>query len=259
MDPTQVAYRVEGGQARLTIDREAARNALSQEVIAALRDGIARAETDPAVRVVVLTGAGEKAFCAGGDLSSMAGEGFLAMHEGRRAYGQLLLALQALKKPTIARVNGHALAGGLGLMLACDLAISTDAAMFGTPEIDVGLFPMMAMALLMRHLGRKAALELVLTGERIPAARALTLGLVNKVVPRAELDLAVGELSRTLALKSQAVLALGKRAFYAAEDLALPGAMELLASQLSINTLAEDAAEGVSAFLEKRPPNWKDR
>jgi enoyl-CoA hydratase len=259
MEESEVLYRAEGGAAQLTIAREGARNALTATVIEGLREGLLRAEADAAVRVVVITGQGEKAFCAGGDLSGMGGEGFLAMHEGRRAYGQLLLEVQSCEKPTIARVNGHALAGGLGLMLACDLAIAVDGAQFGTPEIDVGLFPMMAMALLMRHLGRKRALELVLTGERISATRAEGLGLLNKVVARDRLDEAVAELSRTLALKSSAVLALGKRAFYAAEDLALPNALELLASQLSINALTEDAAEGIGAFLEKRKPSWKDR
>lgn len=219
-----------------------------------------RLEKEPAARVVVLTGAGDKVFCAGGDLSSMAVEdGFLAGHEGRRAYGKLLERLQSFPKPTLARVNGHALAGGLGLVLACDLALMAEEAELGAPEIDVGLFPMMMMALLQRHVGRKRALELVLTGVRIPAREAQQLGLVNRVVPRSELDAAVGALGGVLARKSQAILALGRRAFFTAEDLPLSQAFEFLASQLSLNVLAEDAAEGVTAFLEKRPPRWTDR
>jgi enoyl-CoA hydratase/carnithine racemase len=255
----EVQYAVQGGQARLTIDRPRARNALSAAVVQGLMGALDRAEADPEVRVVVLTGAGEKVFCAGGDLGAMGEGGFLSMHEGRRVYGLLLRRLQDVRKPTVARVNGHALAGGLGLVLACDLAVAVESAELGTPEIDVGLFPMQVIALLQRHLGRKRALELVLTGERLPAREALALGLLNRVVPVAELDGAVDALAGKVAGKSQAVLALGRRAFFAAEDLPLPAALELLASHLSLNVMAEDAAEGVSAFLEKRPPKWNDR
>jgi enoyl-CoA hydratase/carnithine racemase len=254
-----VRYQAQGGQALLTIDRPKARNAISPEVLRELMAALDRAEADAAVRVVVLTGAGEKVFCAGGDLGQMAGEGFLATHEGRRAYGRLLLRLQDVRKPTVARVNGHALAGGLGLVLACDLAVAAEHAELGTPEIDVGLFPMMMMALLQRHVGRKRALEMVLTGERVPARDALALGLLNRVVPAAELDPVVAGLAGKLAGKSQAVLALGRRAFFTAEDMPLPAAMEYLSSQLSLNVLTEDASEGISAFIEKRPPKWNDR
>jgi enoyl-CoA hydratase/carnithine racemase len=259
MDQREVRYEVEGGTARLTIDREAARNALSPAVVEQLLEGLGRAEADAAVRCIVLTAAGARVFCAGGDLGGMSGDGFLSAHDGRRAYGLLLQKFQQVKKPTVARVNGHALAGGLGLVLACDLAVASADAGFGTPEIDRGLFPMMVMALLQRHLGRKRALELVLTGERLTSARALEWGLVNRVVPAAELDVATKALADSLAGKSQAILALGRRAFFTAEDLPLGQAVEFLASQLSLNILADDAAEGVTAFLEKRPPKWSDR
>jgi enoyl-CoA hydratase/carnithine racemase len=260
MDGPQVGCSTESGIARLTIQRERQRNALSPQVISELLAHLDALEKDGSVRVVVLSGAGEKAFCAGGDLGGMAQEGgFLGTHDARRQYGRLLERLSTYPRPTLARVNGHALAGGLGLVLACDLAVAVDEAQFGTPEIDVGLFPMMVMALLQRHVGRKRALEWVMTGARFPAAEALVAGLVSRVVPRAELDTQVDALARTLAGKSRAVLTLGKRAFHAAEDLPFGPALELLASQLSLNTLAEDAAEGVSAFLEKRPPSWKDQ
>jgi enoyl-CoA hydratase/carnithine racemase len=256
----EVLYQAEGQQALLTLSRPRARNALSPQLLQGLLAALDRAEADPAVRVIVLTGAGERAFCAGGDLGSLAAEGgFLAGHDGRRAYATLLQRLQGVKKPTLARVNGHALAGGLGLVLACDLAVAVETAELGTPEVDVGLFPMMLMALLQRHLGRKRALELVLTGDRLPAREALALGLLNRVVPAGDLDASVAALVAKLAGKSQAVLALGRRAFFTAEDLPLPLALEHLAAQLSLNVLAEDAAEGVTAFLEKRPPQWKDR
>lgn len=260
MEERGVQYRSDGGVVTLTIDRPKARNALSAQVIQELHDHLRRIDADPAARVLVITGAGERVFSAGGDLSSMAGDGgFLAGHDGRRAYGALLLAVQACRKPSIARVNGHALAGGFGLLLACDLAVAAEDVELGTPEVDVGLFPMMLMALLQRHVGRKKALELVLTGDRLPAAEARALGLLNRVVPRAELDGAVGALAGKLAAKSQAVLALGRRAFHAAEDLPLERAVEYLAGQLSLNVSLEDAGEGVAAFLEKRKPQWRDR
>jgi len=159
----------------------------------------------------------------------------------------------------VARVNGHALGGGLGLVLACDLAVAVDAAELGTPEIDVGLFPMMVLAWLQRHVGRKRALELLLTGDRLKADEALRWGLLNRVVPRGELDATTRALAARVAGKSRAVLALGKSSFRTAEDLALPQAMEFLAGQLTLNLGTEDAAEGISAFLERRPPLWKDR
>jgi enoyl-CoA hydratase len=259
MEDRGVQHRLDGGVAVLTVDRPQQRNALSAEVVRQLQRRVSEADADPAVRAVVITGAGDRVFSSGGDLSSMQGDGPLAAHDGRRAYAALLLSIQACRKPSVARVNGHALAGGLGLVLACDLAVAADDAQLGTPEVDVGLFPMMLMALLQRHLGRKRALELVLTGERISAARAVELGLLNRAVPRPELDAAAFGLAGKLAGKSQATLALGRNAFYTAEDLPLAQALEYLASQLTLNVSLEDAAEGVGAFLDKRTPNWRDR
>ncbi|HTS79638.1 MAG TPA: enoyl-CoA hydratase-related protein [Myxococcaceae bacterium] len=259
MEEGTVRSQVEDGQALLTIDRPAARNALSPDVVRGLRTALARAEADPAVRVVVLTGAGDRVFSAGGDLGTLPEGGYLTGHALRRAYGELLESLAASPLPTVARVNGHALGGGFGLVLACDLAVAVDAIEFGTPETDVGLFPMMVLAWLQRHVGRKRALELLLTGDRMKAEEALRWGLVNRVVPRAELDAATRALAGRLAGKSRAVLALGKSAFRTAEDLSMPQAMDFLAGQLSLNLATEDAAEGISAFLERRPPSWKDR
>ncbi|MBX5481165.1 MAG: enoyl-CoA hydratase/isomerase family protein [Myxococcaceae bacterium] len=260
MEEEHVHYEVSGPAARLVIDRPKARNALSARAIEKLLEGIARAEADPAVRVIVLTGSGGTIFCAGGDLTSMAGgDGFLAGHERRRAYGLLMRRIQDATLPTIARVNGHALAGGLGLVLACDVAIAASSAELGLPEIDVGLFPMQVIALLQRHVGRKRALELVMAGDRLSAQQALEWGLLNRVVPPAELDGAVAAMVEKLAGKSRAVLELGRRAFYTAEDLPLGPAVEHLATQLSLNVLLEDAGEGVSAFLDKRRPRWKDK
>jgi len=259
MEAGPVRFALEDGQALLTIDRPDARNALSGEVVEALWSGLDRAEAEPGARVVVLTGAGARAFSAGGDLTAVDGEGFLAGHDGRRRYGLLLERIAAFPKPTLARVNGHALGGGLGLVCACDLAVAADHAQLGTPEVDLGLFPMMVLTWLQRHLGRKRALEMVLTGARLPAHEALDWGLVNRVVPAAELDAATQALVTLLAGKSQAVLALGKRAFRRAEGLPLESATELLAAELSVLLTTDDAAEGVAAFLSKRPPAWKDR
>jgi enoyl-CoA hydratase len=260
MEGKQVCYRVEGSKAILTIDREASRNALSLQVLEQLAEGIDAAEADASVRVILLTGAGDKVFCAGADLGGMGGDaGFLAAHDGRRAYAGLIRRLQECSRPSIARVNGHALGGGLGLALACDLAIAAETAQLGTPEIDVGLFPMMVMALLHRHLGRKRALELIMTGERLSANEALELGLLNRVAPPNQLDSSVDQMAAKIAGKSQATLRLGRRAFFASEDMPFGPALEYLAAQLSVNASIDDAAEGVTAFFEKRKPHWKDR
>lgn len=255
---SEVRCEVTAGIARLTIDREASRNALSNAVVRDLLDALKRVEIDPTVRCVVLTGAGDRVFCAGGDLSGSS-TGFLDSHAGRKAYGRLLLAFQNLTKPSIARVNGHALAGGLGLVLACDLAVAAESANFGTPEIDRGLFPMMVLAFLQRHVGRKRALELLLTGDRLSATQAREWGLVNQVVPLADLDAATQALAQKLGGKSGAILGLGRSSFFTSEDLPLTQSVEFLSSQLSLNVLTEDAAEGVAAFLEKRQAKWKDR
>jgi enoyl-CoA hydratase/carnithine racemase len=250
----------QGAVLTLTIDREAQRNSLSAGVVSGLISALEQAAADATVRVVVLTGAGRKAFCAGGDLGSAGMEdGFLAAHEGRRLYGELLRALVTFEKPVVARVNGLALAGGLGLVCACDLAVACQSAQFGTPEVNVGLFPYMVTALLFRAIPQKHAMELVLTGRRVPSDEAVRLGLVNRVVPDDQLDEEVGRLAGELAAKSPAILRLGKRAIYKTRDLALDPALELLAAQLSVNALTEDAAEGITAFLEKRSPAWKGR
>jgi enoyl-CoA hydratase/carnithine racemase len=249
------------GPARwLSLNRPAQRNALTPGLVAALRDALARADQEPAVRAICITAEGEKAFCAGADLSfAPASEGLLAAHEARRAYAHLLADFTRLGKPVVACVNGAVMAGGLGLLASCDLAIAVNDATFGAPEVDVGLFPYMALAPLSRCLGRRAALELVLTARKLDAAEALHVGLINRAVPRAELEGRTQELLETLAAKSPAALRLGRRAFYATQDLPYEQQLEALCAQLSLNALAEDALEGVSAFLDKRKPDWKGR
>jgi enoyl-CoA hydratase/carnithine racemase len=258
MSPDEIQYAVAGTTATITINRPERRNAINADVLREVLKRLHEAEHDGAVRVVVLTGAGAKAFCAGGDLAAIQGGGFLAMHEGRGFFAEAVRAIMRSEKPTIARLNGHALGGGFGLALACDLAIAADDVELGTPEVDIGLFPMMIMPLIFRHaINRRRALEMVLTGERLKAPDALAQGFLNRVVPRAELDEAVGALAARLAAKSPAVLRLGRQAFRTMSEMPLDGALEYLKGMLSINSLTEDAAEGVTAFLEKRAPAWK--
>jgi len=245
--------------ATLTLDREERRNALSWELVRELRAAVAACKADPDVRVVVVTGAGDKAFCAGADLGGMAGDDVVALHESRGELAQLFRDLYALGKPTVARVRGYALAGGFGLALACDLVVAADDAQFGTPEIDVGLWPYMITVPLVRSMPPKVALELMMTGRRVLADEAVRLGFVNRVVPPGELDAAVAALTATLAAKSPATMKLGRDSFHAVWDLAADDALRILHPMLTVTTQTEDAAEGIAAFQEKRPPVWRGR
>lgn len=250
-----VRYEVRGHAAWLTIDREARRNALSPEVIDGLVEGLARAGGDESVRAVVLTGAGHRAFCAGGDIGGFAAAG--AVESAPAAVSRILDALWHHPKPTIARVNGRALGGGFGLMLACDLVVAADGVEVGTPEIDIGLWPHVITAVIQRTVPRKLALELMLTARRLPAEEALRWGIVNRVVAAGRLDEEVEELVATLAGKSPAIVRLGKRSFQGAEGLPWSRAIDHLKGALAENLEADDLAEGVAAFLEKRRPDWK--
>jgi enoyl-CoA hydratase/carnithine racemase len=243
----------------LTLNRPAQRNALSPDLIASLRTALADADRDDASRVVCLTGAGDKAFCAGADLTTVAAATALAGHEGRRAYAGLLGDLGRLGKPIVACVNGTAVAAGMGILAGCDFALAADDARFALPEIDVGLFPYIALAPLARLLGRRQALDLAMTGRRIDAQEAARMGLVNSVHPRSELWTQTEKLCLTLAGKSAAVLRLGRRAFYAMQDLPYEAQLEAMALHLSLNAGFEDAREGISAFVEGRKPEWSGR
>src|ERR1700741_4495911 len=219
-------YEVTDHTARVTINRPERRNAMSWDVITGLRKAAADAKADDNVRVLVLTGAGEQAFCAGADLTGMRGDaGFVETHDARGELARRFPALWGLGKPTIARVRGYALAGGFGLALACDLVVAADDAQFGAPEIDVGLWPYMITVPLVRSMPPKKALELMLTGRVVDAAEADRLGFVTRVVPHEELDSAVEELAGTLASKSPAVTRLGRDAFYAVWDMAAEDAL----------------------------------
>ena len=253
-----VRVTVGDGVATLTINRPDRRNALSEEVVTGLTAALRLASEDPEVRVVVLTGAGDRAFCAGGDLSPTPG-GTLDRHWRRGTFVELIGAIRHAGKPVVARVNGAALGGGFGLALACHLVVAVEDVELGTPEVRLGLFPMMIMPILLRNLGRKKATEMILTGGKVTGAEAARLGFVNRAVPRAELDDAVAALCGALASKSPATLRLGLDAMDAAADMDLDQALPYLQAMLTINTMSEDAAEGVMAFLGKREPKWKGR
>ena len=253
----EVLTSADNGVARITINRPERRNALSWDVIRQLREAVAAAKGDDDVRVVVITGAGDKAFCAGADLDGMAsGDSFLDLHEGRGELAALFLDLWSLGKPTIARVRGFALAGGLGLALACDFVVASDDAQFGTPEIDVGLWPYMITVPLLRSMPPKKVLELMLTGRRVAADEAERIGFVNRVVPASDLDAAVDELAATLSSKSPSIVKLGRDAFYEVLDRSAEEALAYLHPMLTVTTLTDDSREGIAAFKEKRPPRW---
>lgn len=262
MPEQAVLYDVADHVARLTINRPDRRNALSWAVMAELRSALARARADADVRVVVLTGAGDRAFCAGADLGGMApggATGWAELHDARGELARLFRDLWELGKPTVARVRGYALAGGFGLALACDLVVAADDARFGTPEIDVGLWPFMITVPLCRSMPPKKALELMMTGRRVGAEEAERIGFVTRVVPAADLDAAVDELAAALAAKSPAVMKLGRDSFHAVWDLAAEDALRLLHPMLTVTAATEDAAEGIAAFAEKREPVWRGR
>jgi enoyl-CoA hydratase/carnithine racemase len=260
MPDSEVLYAVDGAVATATINRPDRRNSMSYGVMQGLRDAAAAARADDAVRVLVITGAGDRAFCAGADLTGIAeNAGAAAAHDGRGLLADLFRELWALGKPTVARVRGYALAGGFGLALACDFLIAADDAQFGTPEVNVGLWPYMITVPMLRSMPAKKVLELQMTGRRVDAVEAERIGFVTRLVPVAELDAAVDEFTATLASKSPLVLRWGKDAFHRALEMNADDALDFLQGMLTVHTLSEDAAEGVAAFAEKRAPAWKGR
>jgi enoyl-CoA hydratase len=257
-----VLLTVEGGVATVTLNQPEKRNPLSPAMTRGLWAALTWCRAEPAVRVVVLTGAGDRAFCAGADLASSfdAGGNELERHHERRGLADLFLLIRDLGKPVIGRVNGHALAGGFGLACACDLLVAVESATFGTPEINVGVWPMMISAVLARNLPRKVVLEMMLLGDRWTAAQMKEAGLVNRVAAnQAELDELTAEMAGKLAGKSPAIVRLGRDAFYRMEDMSFEEALAYLHSQLTLVTLSEDTREGIKAFFEKREPDFKGR
>ncbi|MGH7321476.1 MAG: enoyl-CoA hydratase/isomerase family protein [Candidatus Rokuibacteriota bacterium] len=248
------------GVATITLNRPEARNALNRTLIRELRETLVALDGDPGARAIILRGAGERAFCAGADLKGMFRE--MPILEAREQYAGLARVLEGIPRmrtPVIGQIHGYALAGGCGLAVACDVVIASDDAVFGLPEIRLGLLPLMVMAPILRAASPKRAMALVLSGAELPAREALAAGLVSQVVPRAELAPTAEALARTIAGYSPAAVAIAKEAFYTALDMEYDQALPYLRDLLTIVARSDDAREGVAAFLEKRAPRWTGR
>ena len=256
----EVLFAVEDKVATISINRPERRNALNPNVMTGLNDYLDRAGADPDVSAIVLTGAGGS-FCAGADLGGSFGEeqSFLDKHDERGYYAGLLVKMNRCKKPILAAVEGYCLAGGMGLCLSSDVVVASEDAQFGLPEIKRGLWPYMVTAVLIRNVGRKKAAELCMTGERISAAEAERIGIVNHCVPKQEFEEKVAGMAAKLSSFSPAIMGLGKSSFYQIADMSLEDALRYLQSQLTINIQTEDLREGITAFMQKRDPVWKGR
>ncbi|HWX96810.1 MAG TPA: enoyl-CoA hydratase-related protein [Solirubrobacteraceae bacterium] len=258
---TVVLYEVsDDGVATITLDDPDTRNALSAEMLSGLVSSFERARDDQGVRCVVLASSHAKTFSSGANLGGFAADAPLVQkHFGSDRFVHLFKLIGELGKPTICAAGGHVLAGALGIALACDLIVASEQASFGTPEINVGTFPFMIMSLIYRNVPRKKANELLLLGERWSAQEALAAGLVNKVVPEDELDAAVCAWAVKLARSSPVIMRLGKEAMRRQLDMPLDDALDYLRAQLTLALSTEDIVEGVTAFFEKREPQWKGR
>jgi len=255
---TTILLEEQGALARITLNRPDKRNPIGPALCGELVHALHRVGEDPRLGCVLLGAAG-KVFSAGGDLGQMSGQGGAAAEVAPASLPQLFKTMHELGKPIVCMVQGHALAGGLGLVVACDLVVASEAAEFGLTEINLGLWPMMITAEIVRSVGRKKALELMLTGQRVPAREAERIGLVNRVVAPEALEAEAVGLAQALAGKSPAALRLGLRAFYDTQDLEHAAALAHLEGQLAAVLSTEDAAEGIAAFFAKREPRWKGR
>jgi len=255
----QVLLTAEEYIATVTLNRPDQRNPLSATMLRDLAAAFRWCRDEAEVRVVVLTGAG-RVFCAGADLTSFDGEMTgLEKYRSRDLFVDLFLLMAELGKPIVGRINGHALAGGLGLACSCDMMVAVDTATFGTPEINVGIWPMMIQAILSRNIPRKVLLEMEMLGERWTATQLHAVGVVNRVVAHEQLDATVGDIARQLAKKSPVAMRLGRDSFYRQEDMDFRAALHYLHGQFLLVSQTEDSREGIKAFFEKREPDFKGR
>ncbi|AJE87300.1 enoyl-CoA hydratase/isomerase [Streptomyces albus] len=256
-----VRYAVDQeGAAYVTLDHPQSRNALSDELLDELLEALERAKQDEAARVVVLTSSHDRVFSSGGNLHAFADERPpITKYAGLDRFPRLYKLIGGLGKPVICAANGDVLAGAFGVALACDLIIAKESVRFGCPEINVGAFPFMISALIYRNIGRMKANELMMLGELVTASQAYDLGIVNKVVPDEDFDATVASWAHRVAAKSPLLMRLGKDAINATRDMDLPQALDALQSRLALAFTTEDLVEGVRAFREKRPPEWRMR
>ena len=243
-------YDVQHRIATLTINRPEKRNSLSGEVIDLMLAKLDEAENDNEIRVIVITGTGEKAYCSGADLGGGVGG------SGTSNYAGMLKRIVNYPKPTVSRVDGYCLAGGMGLMLASDIVIASDRSVYGTPEVNVGLWPSMISALIFRNMLPKQALPMILTGERFGADKALQMGFLSEVVPAEELDGRVQAIAENLAGKSPIGMKLGKASYNGMQNMPLEEALDFLSQELTKVAGTKDAMEGIQAFMQKRKPNF---
>ncbi|HUM17603.1 MAG TPA: enoyl-CoA hydratase-related protein [Candidatus Nitrosotalea sp.] len=260
MSPGPVLVEVAGGVARVTLNRPEVRNALNAAMLAELDAALRRLEDDPEARAIVLRGAGDRAFCAGADLKGVGDRGTtLQARESFGGLARILEFMSRMRTPIIAQVHGYALAGGCGLAAGCDVVVAADDAVFGLPEIKVGLLPLIVMAPILRAVGRKRGLLMILSGEPVSAREAYEMGLVSRLVPRADLEPSVSALASTLAGYSPTALGLAKEAAMMVSEMEYGAALRYLREMITLVALSDDAREGIAAFFGKRAPRWTGR